>query len=262
MDEKISIQKKNAIVRHRKNKNLCIKCGKDPHDGDCEENYIKADTRDIQVKEKIVSDKSIETIISYRKRKNLCVKCGKNPHAGDCQEDYSKTDNRSKEEIQERPAVISTKSEPQPTILEKITNNDIVTLVPSRKIILLRPFIIIDLAPSRLDKIIEWNAIKQISKKYQNCITFIYGNVFKQYSYSDYSNLKKTPNIQMLSLPSEQEYINYIASSNALFGYPSKYLNYSMSLKIDTAIFDEKYSITSFLRNINYVNGTKGFRYE
>lgn len=199
-----------------------------------------------------ISKQKINTIISYRKRKNLCLKCGKDIHSGECIEDYTKSDNRSEEEKLKRPAIISTKTKPQKTIFQKIKSNEIITLQPTQPIRLLRPFIIIDTHPSRLDKIIEWNAILQISKIDTNIITFIV-DPNKQYNILNYNNLKKTPNLQILSCKDEQEYINYIASCSFYYSYPSKYTSFSVLQNIKTAIFDEKYNVTSFLKNINYV---------
>lgn len=252
-----SKHKINAIIRHRKSKGLCPRCGLDKHDGDCIENYEKSDMRGIIVPKKQISQKSIETIVSYRKRKNLCLKCGKEIHSGDCIENYEKSDNRDDQEKLSRPAVISTKKEQQKTILEKIETNDTILLKPTKEIKLFRDFVIIDIKHSRMDKIIEWGAILQISKKYDNVITFVVGDILKEYNVLVYNSLRKQPQIQMLNCINEEEYINYIASCKEFYSYPSKYTAFSILQNVDTAIFDENYNITCFLKNVNYVKSKK-----
>lgn len=257
--EEISKHKKNAIIRHRKNKNLCIKCGNDIHSGECVEDYSKSDNRveyitddnSIESIETQVNKKSIETIIAYRKKKDLCIKCGNNIHSGECEEDYSKSDTRIQSEKDQRPAQVTFNCEPQKTIGEKIANNDVVSVKELKLIKLMRPFIIIDIKPSRFDKIIEWSAIIQICRKNPNFITFIYGDISK-YLITETAMLKKLPNLQHLKV-TEDEYVNYIASSSMFYSYPSKYTSFSILQNVDTAIFDEKYNVTSFLKNINYI---------
>lgn len=253
MTAEISKHKMNAILRHRKNKNLCLKCGKDLHDGECIEDYSKSDNRDSITKDdkKEVTKKSIETIQSYRKKKELCIKCGNEIHSGECIENYSKSDTRINEEKNQRPAQVTFNCKPQATVGEKIINNDIVIQKDPKIIKLMRPFIIIDINRSRFDKIIEWSAITQICRKNPNYITFIYGDISK-YLVTEIAMLKKMPSLQHLKV-SIDEYANYIASSYMFYSYPSKYTSFSIMKNIDTAIFDEKYNVTNFLKNINYV---------
>ena len=258
--EPISKHKINAIIRHRIAKGLCVRCGLDKHDGECIENYEKSDMRGIQIPKKQISKKSIETIISYRKRKHLCLKCGKDLHSGDCIENYDKSDNRDESKKIERPAIITTKKESIKTISQKIEENDVVNFKPTKEIKLFRDFIIIDISHSKMDKIIEWGAILQISKKYDNVITFVVGDILKEYNVLIYNSLRKQPQIQMLNCIDEEEYINYIASCKEYYSYPSKYTTFSILQNVDTAIFDENYNITSFLKNINYVKSKKELR--
>lgn len=253
-----SIFKINAIVRHRKLKGLCPKCGLDKHDGECIENYEKSDMRDHihnNINTTIQSKKKIETIISYRKRKNLCLKCGHEIHSGDCIENYEKSDNRSIEEQKSRPATITTKKQSNKSILQKIESNDIIVQKPTKEIKLFRDFVIIDIKHSQLDKIIEWGAILQISSKYQNTITFVYGDILKEYNVLVYNSLRKQPQIQMLSCINEEEYINYIASCKEFYSYPSKYTSFSILQGVNTVIFDERYNATAFMKNVTFVKG-------
>jgi len=222
--ERKNKSKRAIVIRHRRNKNLCERCGMDIHEGDCIEIYTKADMRTIH-KSTITLDlkKKKDTIISYRRKKLLCIRCGKEKHNGQCLEDYNKSDNRTESEIRDRPAIIPTPKDKGPSILEEMEVKKIISveLIPNESITLHRDFIVVNLENSNNDNRIEFSCINQLSKKFKDYIICLIGNVEKNFPYSDVMKLKTLTNIRYIKTTDEQIIVNYIASSKKLFTFPN-----------------------------------------
>lgn len=250
--------KKIVIQRHRRNKNLCILCGKDPHDGECEESYIKADMRDITIKKEVEKNKAKSkitphkkaTIIHYREEKKLCPKCGKELHEGDCIEDFSQSDNRTQEEKEFRPAVVT--APPRPT-QEDAHNNakineTILNMSPTKKIELYRGFIVINLTKSVINGYrIELSAINQLSMRFKDYILVLMGNIDEYFSYLDSMKLKVLTNITNVPFYTKQDMINYISSSKKYFSFYDDYIEYCKKNNILYYEFDNTKNVTMFL---------------
>jgi len=252
-EQKIRLRKA-VIIGHRKRKGLCKRCGKDIHEGECIENYIKSDMRGIpeppEVQLDLKRERKKETIISYRKKKNLCERCGKDIHNGACIENYIKSDNRTEDEKIDRPAVIPTPKEKAPTILEEIEVKEIISvdIDKTKDIKLHRDFITINLENSNNGNRIDFKCIGQISKRFNDYIICLIGDVNKILPYSDVLRLKKLTNINHVITKDNQMIVNYITSSKKLFTFPNILLT-PICIKYNIPIyeFSEGKNATNFL---------------
>lgn len=249
--------KRAVVMRHRKDKNLCLRCGKDIHEGDCIEDYTKADmrTKVMRLKIEVDSDKKKNTIISYRKKKNLCERCGKEKHIGECKEDYTQSDNRTKSEIKSRPAIVSTPKEKKTSILEEMLyeKNIDLEVVPNEKVSLFRDFIVIILKDSKHGNRIEFSCINQLSKRFKDLIICLIGDVEKHFVYSDLLKLKTFTNIHLVKTNDIQTIVNYIGSCKKLFTYPdTTYSSICIKYKIPIYEFSDKKNVTNFLPSEAY----------
>ena len=217
--------KKAVIIRHRKRKKVCERCGMDPHEGECIESYIKADMRNIpQEPKKIDLKKKKDTIISYRRKKGLCEGCGMDPHEQPCHVIYNKADNRSDKDKKIRPATVPTPKHKGPSILEQIEyRKEIqVAIEPTQKIKLQRPFIVVNLFKSKKGDIVEFSCLCQLARKFQNHIICVIGMVEKHFPYSDVMKIRKIPNIVEIKPCTEKNIVNHICSATKVFMFPSK----------------------------------------
>lgn len=246
-----------VTIGHRKRKGLCIKCGRDIHDGDCIENYKRADNRKIQIEGKLIDiQKKKDTIISYRKRKKLCTKCGREKHnEPDCIETYEQVDCRPIEEKIERPAIIVTPKDKPIQILEDIKRTEPlkVYLEPSKLVILQRDFIVVDIRPSTTGKRVEFSCLNQLSTKFKDHIICIAGRIEKIFPYSDYLKTKKLSNIHEIQNQTEQEIVNYVCSSKKYFGFDDRYVNQCLKRNISFYIFNPNKDAGPIMLDIAYM---------
>jgi len=255
--EKSKRLKMTVIIGHRKRMNLCIRCGNEIHEGDCIEEYKKADNRKVQIENKLVDiQRKKDTIISYRKRKKLCIKCGKEYHNGtECIETYDQVDNRTEEEKRERPATIPTPKFKPTTILDDITafnNKEIkIQLQKTAEVILQRPYIVVCINKSIEGRIVEFSCLNQLSKRYQHYIICIIGDLEKEFPYSDLMRIRKMINIRKIS-NNVQEIVNYLCNCKALLSFENDYTDYCQKNKIPVYIFDKAKNATNFLKDTAY----------
>lgn len=259
MYDKKAHLKKIVVQRHRKNKNLCLRCGKELHDGDCVEDYTKADMRDSTIKkeqeeqikrETIITPRKKTTIIHYREEKQLCVRCGKELHDGDCEEDYTKSDNRTDEEKQFRPAIITAPSRPTQEDARKNTqiDNDILSLEPNKKIKFYRDYIVINLSRSAInDYQIQLSAIIQLSTRLKDYILVLIGNVDNYFSYLDALKLQTLTNIHNVRFCTKQDMINYISGCRKYLSYYDDYIEYCKKKNIPYFEFDNTKNVTNMI---------------
>lgn len=253
--------KEIAIIRHRKNKNLCLKCGLNIHDGNCKnESYEKADMRKESEKEKIKdSSKQKDTVIYYRQKKNLCLKCGLDIHVGNCKnESYEKADMRPESEKKKRPAIVKTPKKKSKTILEQLSNknpefitsynNTGISLLPTKKITLHRDFVVLNLEPSDKGFIIEFSFINVFSKKYKDYIICMKSGLEKYFTYSELLKLKKMTNIHEIKTINDQTYINYLHSCSKFFSYPNRWTNYCYKQNINVHEFNNNRNINNYTK--------------
>jgi len=244
-----------VIHRHRRNKNLCIRCGLDPHDGECIEVYTKSDMRIDDTKEiKIIDlERKKKTIISYRKKKNLCVRCGKEPHNGLCIESYDKSDTRNDDEKSNRPAIISTSNG---HIMEDDVKNigEQVNLMKSyQKIILQRDFIVVNLAPSTHGNIIEYSCLNQLSKRFKDYIICTIGFIDKVFTVSEAMQIHKFTNVMEIKSLNEDDIASYIVSCKKLFTYPDvKYFGLCLMHRIPIYQFPINKNATNIMKSDAY----------
>jgi hypothetical protein len=247
-----------VIIRHRRNKSLCEQCGMDPHEGECEEIYTKADMRDIpQQPKKIDLKKKKDTILAYRKKKLLCLNCGRERHNEDCNENWDQADNRTEEEKKRRPAVVKTPKAKPETILETLKTDNVerevtIKLKPTKIIKLQRPFVSINLQKSSGGDIVELSCISQISRKFRDYIVCVIGSFESNFPCSDLLKLRKMPSIYELKTGDLQMIVNYLASSEKFFSFNCDLTDYCKKYKFHHYVFEEGKNATHFMKDIAY----------
>ena len=243
-----------VIMGHRKRLGLCIKCGKEIHEGECIEIYDKADNRKNETEKITDSTRKKYTVISYRRRKNFCIKCGKEIHEGECIEIYDQVDNRPKEIQIEKPIITLAPKFKATTILNDIkrTKKFRISLEPDKEIKLQRKFIVLDIRPSSTGKKIEFSCLQQLSVKFFDYIICIAGRINQWFVYSDELRIKKLINIHELSNQTEQEIVNYICSSCKYFGFDDRYTELCLLKKIPFYTFMSDKNATSTLIDVAY----------
>ena len=231
--------KKAIIIRHRKDKHLCIRCGLDINENcklnKCIENYLKADMRNIsEPSDTPLTERKIITIKYYRKQKKLCLLCGKELHEGNCKEDYTRSDNRDKSDKEFRPAIIKTPKDSKKFIIDSITdiNKPTVLLSKTKNIQLHRPSILISLQTSNSGRTIDFSCINQLSKKFSDYLIVLVGTPDKYFPYSDFLKLKKLVNILVINKLSNQEMINYLHSVKKYFSFENEFIDYCKRNKL------------------------------
>ena len=247
--------KKAVIVRHRKNKNLCLRCGLDITDNcialTCIENYDKTDNRVVEKEKQIIteSERKRNTILYYRKEKMLCLKCGKELHEGDCVENFERSDNRPDTDKQYRPAIIKTPKTEKSFIIDTINSNNkpLILLSKTEDLYLPRPTLMISLEKSSNGNIIEYSCINQLSKKFQDHILLLIGNAEKYFAYSDFLKMKKLINIIHAGTPSKQVCINYLYAVKKYFSYENEYVDYCRRNKLNYYQFPNNRNATNVL---------------
>jgi len=253
----LSNRSRIAVVSgHRRRMGVCVRCGKDIHDGDCTENYIKADCREKKLVEKsTTSNRKIDTIISYRKRKGLCIRCGQEHHNGsECVETYIQADSRTVDEQRDRPVTIPSPKFKPVTILDDIerTKDLRIDLEPSDVIKLQRDFIVVDIRPNISGNRVEFSCLEQLSKKFQEHIVCIIGNCQQNFAYSDFLKMKRFINIHEIHNQTEQTIVNYVSSSKKYFGYDDRYTSLCLKRNIPFYTFQPNKNATSKLLDIAY----------
>jgi len=260
-DYKKANLKKSICLRWRRHKNLCNRCGRDLHEGECIEDYSETDLRSVplSVKEPDIDfdfEKKRNTILSYRRKKGLCERCGiENDHDQKCEENWEKSDNRTEDEKLIRPAIIETPKLKNPTILEKIIlKNEIqLSVTPSKKIYLHRNYIVINLSKSDKGNIIEYSCINQLSKKFQNHILVFIGKIDKHFPYSDAMRIRKMSNILEIVPLTDQNIADHIFSCSKFFSFPCKtYIPICIKYDIPYYEFHMNRNATNFLPDIAY----------
>ncbi len=245
--------KRAVIQRHRKDKNLCLRCGTDIHNGQCIEIYNKADNREKETKKVIVDiDRRNRTITSYRKKKNLCLRCGQEKHEGSCEEEYSKSDNRIETEKQKRPAIIKTPKKQSKSILQTIKEQKTIPcklseLKQTNKPVFQRSFILVDLHHSKKNNKFLYSSLEFIIQRYKSHITAVVGRMSKLFVYSDYLKLKKSPNLYQIQYEDTQTTINHICDCELFISYPNELTDYCLYHKIPVCILPDDKDIDNLI---------------
>ena len=254
MSNKNAHLKKAVIIRHRKDKNLCLRCGKDITqnclDNKCQENYQKADMRNEQTAtDTPLTERKIITIKYYRKEKQLCERCGKELHEGNCKEDYTKSDNRNESDKKFRPAIIKTPKNTKKFIIDSIKtdNKPTILLNKTKDIQLHRPSILISLQKSSNDNMIEFSCINQLSKKFCDFLIIIVGEPDKYFPYSDYLKLKRLTNILVIDRLTNQDMINYLHSIKKYFSFENEFIDYCKRHKLKYYQFQGNKNISNVI---------------
>jgi len=249
------VAKKNVIIRWRKTKNLCLRCGKDPHVGDCEESYEKTDMRVVEEEPKVVNvDKRKETILAYRKKKLLCLRCGEMVHAGECEENYEKSDMRPPTEKTDDPRTIST---PKLNIFERKEKPTTLKLKKTMRTRYNRDFVLVDIRPNEEFKNrITFIDIRYLSKRFSNCIICVIGNVDKLYPYAESLQVKKITNIvQTKNENNSQEIVNYIFGCKYFISFESEYTRFAKSNRKQCISLQDSDDIKNIMSRIPKVKG-------
>ena len=248
-----TIAKKNVTIRWRKQKELCLRCGQNIHEGDCEEDYEKADLRNIDVVQpvkEVDQDKKKNTVISYRKRKDLCLHCGKNLHgSSECSEpDYTIADNRSDEEKVIDPRTVST---PKPKDDKEDTDTTI-ELEKTSDTTYSRDIILIDTRENGYQERIDFIDIRYLAKKYQDYIICVIGDIEGSYPYADVLEMKKIINLLFLGDEhiDDQLIINHIWGCKMFFSYQSEFTKYAKKHGLNCISFPVKSNVRNIITRI------------
>jgi len=246
------ILRKNVILRWRKKKCLCSKCGLDPHEGDCIENWEKSDLRDkAPLTKKPNLDKRKETILNYRKKKLLCLKCGQLVHAGDCKENYEYADMRPVNDKKIDPRIVATpKNKPMTKAIE----------IPAETNILLekkndtkynRDFIVVDIRESKEGQRIDFSCLRYLTKKYSDCIVCVLGDIEQLYPYAQVLQLRKINNIHIVSPRfGPQIIVDHLWDCNLFISYRSDYTGYCIIHEIKCVELSPKDIVKNVLMRI------------
>lgn len=205
-------------------------------------------------------DARVKTVISYRRRKKLCVKCGAadadTEH--DCDEDYTEADRRSEDEKKADPRTVITPKEKMPTIEEQnVTeqvNNEFRDKYPdpffrmdkTEDVEAQRKFILIDINRSVSGQKFSVDYLQFMTSKHKNMIVYIIGQIDSVYSFKESDELKKISNLCPIKNILDQNIVNHLHCCERFFGFPSKYITYSMCYNIPCTVFfdnSEKYDI-------------------
>ena len=218
-----NILKQNIIKGWRRRKNLCISCGKDLHDGECDPDYTKVDMRESDLPEKELNqDKRKETIISYRRKKELCIRCGKDIHEGPCEENFVQSDMRTEEEKEKDPRIISIPKKQEDYIEEPEINLD-----ATEETKYIRKFILFDITEGPKGERFDYSDLRYICKKYQDYIVCVIGNLDEMFPYAQVLELRKITNLMQLNCLTDQDIVNHIWSCKYFISFKSRFTIYA-----------------------------------
>jgi hypothetical protein len=260
-DDRKKLLKKAIVVRYRREKGLCLRCGKTSNDQcvseKCIENYDKVNNNEDceDASKNLNTERKMKTVIAYRKKKNLCKRCGRDPNNDICRtemcpEVYDRSDNRDIEERQIKPSTIITPKKKGVTILQKIeSSTPTIQAKKTDDVNLQRNFIILDISDSKKGNKVEFSCLNQLTKKYKNYIICILGNLEKKFPYSDMAKIKRMTNIFELKCHDQQTIINYLWSCKKFFSFESDFTQYCISNSISVYVFPEDKNATNFLNN-------------
>ena len=189
-----------TILSYRKRKELCAYCGKNPHEGDCEEDYTETDLRSDQ--EKLDDPR---TVVTPKMKEGTVL-----------------------EKIETEEAngnFISSHSNP---FYQLDKNVDIHTN---------RSFFMVDITPSIEGQRITFEYINYISRRHKNMILFLIGDPSKVFTFPENRALEGLHNISLLRNMMDQNIVNHLHASKRLFGFPSKYITYCMTRNLECTTF-------------------------
>lgn len=250
---------KGLCCRWRPKKGLCIRCGLDEHAGNCEENYEKVDMRESTEPTKIstTTNRKIKTIESYRKKKNLCIMCGRDIHKGICLADYLKSDMRPPEDKIKNPRTVKTPKEQIKTSSQKVAEknkikNEIgIDINAKFEPPFNREYILLDVKESDKGFRIDYSAINYLSKRFEDYILCIYGEIEKYFKYDDIFKIEKDTNIFLVKNLEKNGEQRYISNSSLYLSYHEFYINYCNIIKISNIQFDPDDEVNS--SNLNKI---------
>jgi len=193
------VKKKLAIKSYRQRKNLCLLCGKLPHYGPCEENYIKSDMRS---KEEIERDRRI--IVTPKARFPTI------------------TDTMINEKAKEE--------------FLKITKNPLLKMSKTEPVPFVKKYIIIDIRSCNNHRL-DFSYIKFMSKRYPTINIFLLGNIKESFIAKDLLIFKKLLNLKTVPNLVNQYIVNLLHGCERFFGFPSDYALYCILNDIKCTIF-------------------------
>ena len=220
-----NILRKNVIHRWRRKKNLCLNCGQDPHEGECDAVWVKSDMREPSEKKEVNIDKKKETILNYRKKKLLCLRCGQMVHAGPCEENYDQSDMRSLTEKQGDPRTVLTPKKKEVVTLEKVTTN--INLEKRNDMKYNRPYVFVDVQSHMDGYRIDFNCLRYLTKKYNDFIVCVFGDIERIYPYAQVLLLKRIANLHHVSTKiGPQLIVDHLWGCHTFISYKSNYTSY------------------------------------
>jgi len=181
----------STIKSYRDRKDLCINCGKEKHDGECEESYEKSDMRDDEEKEV-----DPRTVITPKLK------------------DRSLFDQLRTEEVNK--------------IFLQNSDDPFFQLKKTYDIRTARPFILIDLTPLKTGQKIEASYIQYMVSRYKTHIIFAIGDLAEIYTFRDAEKLRKTLSFCPIRNIADQNIVDHLCQCTRFFGFPTRYLTYCM----------------------------------
>lgn len=240
--------KQRIILRWRKEKNLCLFCGIDKHEGDCKKDFSKVDLRQNNLSRTLISidfNKKKNTILHYRKKKNLCISCGLDKHQGTCTETFEKSDMRSQQQKEIDPRTILTPKKDKIQIEVEEIDKSLVDLVKQNDPIYNRQYILLDLTDSNKGYRIEFSAVRYLSTTFKDLILLYYGSFDSHFIMEEIWKLKKLVNVHEIKIVTDQGMIDLIWKCNRFFSYKSKFTTYALHHNIPIYLFDSDKNIKS-----------------
>lgn len=211
---------KKTIQSYRDRKNLCLVCGKDKHDSDCNPNYERADMRPTN---EIESDP--RTVITPKKKEISIL-----------EEMTNDVINRA--------------------FLER-SSDEFMKLRPSVEIAAPRPFIVIDINLSDTGQKFDISFLEYMNHKH-NYIIFLLGDPSTVYSFIELEKIKKLIGMCPIRNLLDQNIINHLHGCKRFFGFPSRFSTYCIIHNIPMTVFfknEEKFvlpcNIVEIDNNVN-----------
>jgi len=190
---------KKTIQSYRDRKNLCLICGKDKHDNDCEETYEHADMRSDDER-----NADPRTVITPKKK------------------DISILDEMTNKVINK-------------AYLER-SSDEFMKLRPSLDIAAPRPFIVIDINVSDCGQKFDVSFLEYMNHKH-NFIIFLLGDPSTIYSFSELERIKKLIGMCPIRNLLDQNIVNHLHGCKRFFGFPSQYSTYCIVHSIPLTVF-------------------------
>lgn len=240
-------KRKAAIIRHRRDKNLCERCGTSSCDKiSCVETYDRSDMEKPEKLKYTQKDRKKNSIRTYRKKKNLCVLCGMEDLLNHtCNENYVKSDmrNSGNETIVKTPK--RKKSYIKDIIkTEKVNKEYIETstdplnrMVPTEDLSFNRKHVVIDVSKSETNQLIEYSYLEFMIKRYPSFLFFLIGNPSSVFTLYEMTQLKKFINVQIIENLLDINIINHMSKASRVFGFSTRYLVYCLCHIIPCTIF-------------------------